>query len=315
VAEGWDNFEAWDVVLTDYYDRSNSVTVSYLKKAETTYFVCGNEQADVIVPFVGSHKFFYQARTNVFMEMSSKSVACPNAFTSDKVLLTVRVRTIDGAAKIGITEVGGQILSNDPVDYFKPKMLIEDDGGVKTLGDKITIKMPTIIDVLSPYAQANLTLTVRKPSKGYATSDDGITLQAGCPVDREYTVSLTEDGAYKVTFQYVDAGGNSITDGFTADVLDMEGPTIVLNDGYNESTVVTATLNTKVTLQGYTVSDNKSAADKLTVRCLVYSPSLEQLFVVNNQFEATRKGMYTVYYYAYDEAGNYSVASYRVYVG
>ena len=315
VPENASNFDAVDVTLTDYYDRDNSVTISYLKKADTTYMVCGNAQADLNAGFTSkTYKFFYDNRLNGFKDMGKKSVACPKEFSSDKVLLTVSLRNIVGAANLTVVEVGGQTFSNDTADYFKPTMLVDDDGGVKKLGDVITIKMPTIIDVLSPYSQSNLTLTVSKPSKGYATSNDGVLLQAGCRTDREYTLTLTEDGMYKVRFEYVDAGGNSITGGFTANVSDMEAPTITLNDGYNETTVIKAKLNTKVTIQGYTVSDNKTATDKLTVRCMVYSPSLSHVFVMDNQFEANQTGMYTVYYYVYDAVGNYSVVSYRIYV-
>ena len=308
-------FEALDVILTDYYDRENSVTVSYLKKGDTTYIVCGNSQADVNASFVDkTYKFFYDSRLNAFKDMSSKSVACTQAFTTDKVLLTVRLRNITGDAKLSIIEVGGQVFSNDKIDYFKPVMLIEDDGGVKKVGDVITIKMPTVIDVLCPYSQANLSLKVSKPSKGTVTSDDGVLLGSGCPLNREYTFTLTEDGSYKVRFEYTDAWGNIISGGFTANVSDMEAPTITLNDGYNEGTVVRAKLNSLVTIQGYTAQDNKTATDALSVKCMVYSPSLEHVFLTGNQFAATKAGMYTVYYYVYDTEGNYGVASYQIYV-
>lgn len=313
IPQGLGNFEEVDITLTDYYDRDNSVTVSYINKKSTTYMLCGNAQADVGVAFEGfAHKVYYDSRRNTFNDMGGKTLTWSNSFTSDKVLLTVSIRNITGNVKIGILEVGGQIFSNDTADYFKPTMLCEDDGGVKKAGESITIKPAVIIDVLSPYLQSNLTLTVTKPSGGYATSDDNVLLQTGCITDREYVITLVEDGNYRVQYSYTDAGGNMISGGFVAKVSDTQAPTIQLNDGYNESTVVNAKVNTTVSLQGYTVSDDKTATDKLTVKYMVYSPRLEHVFVTDKQFVANYKGVYTVYYYVYDAMGNYSVASYQV---
>ena len=315
IPTGADNFEAIDVVLTDYYDRSNSVTVSYVNKGSSTYMVCGNVQAAKGVAFVeNAHKFYYNSAKSQFVDMSGKMLDWNNTFSSDKVLLKVVVRNIIGKAEVGLIEVGAQVLSNDSVDYFKPTLLFEDDGGVKKVGEKITIKPATVIDVLSPFVQANLSLVVMTPLRTYAVSDDGVQLTIGCATDRAYTLTLKEDGKYRITYSYTDASGNLISGGFVADVSDTEAPTIQLNDGCNETTVVKAKLNTRVKIQGYSVSDNKTAADKLIVKCMVYSPSLEHVFVTNNEFEAVRKGNYVVYYYVYDDAGNYSVTYYTVYV-
>ena len=313
VPKGFDNFEAIDITLTDYYHRNNSVTISYVNKKTTTYMVCGNAQADVGVAYTGfAHKFYYNSRYGTFNDMGGKTLSWTNTFSSDKVLLSVTVRNISGECKIGIVEAGGQIFSNDTADYFKPTLRFVDDGGVKKIGDKITVNPATVIDVLSPFLQANLTITVMKPSGGYATSDDGVLMQTGCATDRAYSITLVEDGNYRVQYSYTDAGGNTITGNFVAKVSDTEAPIITLDGGYSESTIIEANLGKKVSLQGYTISDNKTPTNKLTVKCLVYSPSFEHIFVTDNQFEAVRKGIYTVYYYVYDEAGNYSVASYKI---
>lgn len=315
VEEGFSNFFAVDVCLTDFYNRANSVTVSYINKTGNTLFSCNGSEINTQTIFEGyEHKFYYNEGDGGFNDMGGKFIAWNNNFTSDRILLSVTLRDMSGSSKIKITEVCGSVLSNDTGDFFKPILSYEDLGGIKKRGETITINASYAIDVLCPFVRSNLTMSVVSPSGKNVVSNDGITLGIGCATDRDYMIKLTENGKYRVTYSYVDNWGNMVTESFFANVADIVPPTVILDNGYNKNTVVSAKLNNKITLKGYKVSDDKTEESKLVVKVMAYSPSFEQVFITDNSFIATKKGTYTVYYYAYDEFGNYAVTSYKILV-
>lgn len=315
VVKGFNAFAAVDICLTDYYDRNNSVKISYLNESGDAVFSCDGSEINTQQAFEDlEHKCYYSLNDGGFYDTSGKLIAWRNNFSSDKVLLSVTLRGLKGASKLKITELCGTTFSDEEFDYFRPILDCEDVGGVKSLGDKITLRAASAIDVLCPFLRENLMMEVTSPTGKKVVSDDEITLGVGCATDRDYTFTLTENGKYRVSYSYSDNFGNMLVFAFFANVIDTVAPTIVLDDGYNETTMVNARLNSTITLKGYAVSDDKTESSKLIVKVMAYSPSSEQVFIVNNSFKATKKGTYTVYYYVYDEIGNYSVASYKIMV-
>lgn len=313
--QGYSNFTAVDVCLIDYYNRDNAVTISYINKMGNVLLACGVSQVATSATFAETVlKFYYNEVEGGFYDMSGKGVAWKNTFSSDKILLKVTLRDMTGISQIAITEVCGSVLSNDPADYFKPFLFYDNVGGIKKEGETITLSPAYAIDVLCPFVRSNLIFSVTTPSGKSAVSDDGITLKTGCDTDRAYNLTLTENGKYRIQYSYTDEWGNMVNISFFANVSDTVPPTIVLDDGYNEAKVIKAGLNEKVTLQKYTVSDDKTAVSDLLVKCMVYSPAYEHVFVKDGAFTATKKGIYTVYYYVYDSVGNYGVTYYSVIV-
>jgi hypothetical protein len=59
--------------------------------------------------------------------------------------------------------------------------------------------------------------------------------------------------------------------------------------------------------------DNKTDAEHLTVYIIVYTPKNETLILGDTkEFVAERRGLYKVYYYCTDEAGNMALRYYNV---
>ncbi len=312
IDEGFGNFYAIDICLTDFYDRSKSVTISYINRSGTTLFACGDTSVNTDEAFENyTHKFYYNATDDVFSDMSGKSMAWNNNFTTDKVLLSVSVRNIQGLSKVKILEVCGTGLSDDTGDYFKPFLNYKNVGGTMKMGDVITLYTPYALDVLCPFLRSDLTMSVITPSGNNAISNDSVVLQVGCDTGRDYTLTLTENGKYRVMYTYMDKWGNQISTSFFANVSDTIPPEIVLDDGYN-GTIVNVKLNENVQIKSYSVSDDKTDKTDLVVKIMVYSPTFEQVFVNNGAFIAKKTGQYTVYYYVYDSVGNYAVATYKV---
>ena len=309
------NLAAIDISLTDYYDRSKSVTISYINNSGVTVFASNRASINTQRLFEGyEHKFYYSESDEGFYDISGNFIAWDNSFASDKILLSVTLRGISGRSKIKITEVCGTVFSNDTDDFFKPILFYENMGGFKKKGETVTISSSYAIDVLCPFLRSDLNLTVMSPSAKTVVSKDGVTLNSGCATDCDYLIELTEYGKYRVIYSYTDARGNTVTESYFVNVEDDTPPSIELDDDYGKNSVVYAALNDKITLKGYIIFDDKTAESALVVKTMVYSPSLEHVFVKDNAFTVTKKGIYTVCYYVYDEFGNYSTVSYKVMV-
>ncbi|MBR2375277.1 MAG: hypothetical protein IKA88_03205, partial [Clostridia bacterium] len=69
-----------------------------------------------------------------------------------------------------------------------------------------------------------------------------------------------------------------------------------------------------VTVMGYTVTDNLSAAENITVSVYVLNPHGGLSEVKNGQFVASIRGKWQVCYYACDEVGNTQLRYYTVLV-
>ena len=100
--------------------------------------------------------------------------------------------------------------------------------------------------------------------------------------------------------------GNPASYSFAINVVDKNPPEIVV-----DTTAVSAKLGDTITVRKCTVTDDMSAEDKVTVLITVTTPDLT-IYSVEETFEITKAGKYTVTYYAYDEANNFTIVSYDV---
>ena len=79
--------------------------------------------------------------------------------------------------------------------------------------------------------------------------------------------------------------------------------------------MLSATQNTNVTVATYTATDDTTASDILNSWVCVFFPSGECKQLENGgTFYASEKGKDTVFYEAFDEAGNYTTLRYFVVV-
>lgn len=228
-------------------------------------------------------------------------------FSSGRIYVEVELEGIKGESSVIIRSFNGQILSNLKFDYSKP--YFEDNAitEVKKIGSIATIKSIRIADVLSPYVKYSF--SVIAPSGEYVSDVDGTLLKDITDLSKDYSIKLMSIGSYRVEYNAADLRGNDYKRnpyGFIIRVNDLEAPIISIAS----KKVTEAKINTQIKIADCTATDNMTENPVLYTILKnpvgVYSPITDGVFV------PTMKGIYTVYYYALDEAGNTSVKTYEI---
>lgn len=297
--------------LVDYYDRDNVVTLTMEGSGTSTIFYINGEQKATLSQAFTDKKLSVKYENG--FTLGGKTYAWDGAFTSDRMLLWVTLEGMTGASCLNISKLNDNKLSNRENDNLEPTLYASKlNIGYQPINTVITIAQVSANDVLSPYLEAGLRLTARRPNGSYATSVDGILLDGTCPVDRAYELKLDEIGIYSVLYEYTDQNGNYCSLGYNPIIRDETSPVLTVK-GVSENQVVEAAWGATVTVATYTVSDDISTEDMLDSWIYVFSPSGIAEEVANGgTFYAGEKGKYTVLYYCYDEAGNYTTFAYVV---
>lgn len=310
------NFDSVSIKLIDYYDRTNFVTLTYVNKGNSTA-VRLNDGAELPISqaFAGNiRSIWYAGSQKAFSEERGGTLYWTNTFSSDLILLQVTLEGISGQSKINIKKVNNQPMSNLARDYINPTIIVKNEyGGIRSFGDEVILYAAQVSDELSPFVVNNLTFRVQRPDKGYAVSTDGITLDDNCNPLREYRLKLTEYGEYTVAYIYMDQNNRPYNINYKITVADREPPVLTPDKGYNEDTVLEHKRGDKITIAGYTAEDNMTASESLFVKTLVLHPNNNLSYLGEEKsFIANLTGDYKVYYYCYDEQGNYTIRYYTI---
>lgn len=326
------NYKSLSVTLTDYLDRSNSITVTYTDTgAGTTLGVSGGNKAAATKSFAGTQlALTYSASRGEFADNNlGVAVAWANNFKSDRVLISITLNEIVTGSKAGlvITSMCGEVINITKRDATKPSLTYSEAfKGNQRVGTQVTISSAVGIDVLSPafYGNASMIVNVERQIDEYSrealVSDDGVRLSSA-DATRDYKVTLNEIGSYIVTYIYKDQKNNRQVVSYEIRIIDEVKPTIIIEGGYNEFSVVEANLGDIITAKDYFLYDNVDAEEDLIFGLVVIDPFFSMYDLIDNdveiddmKFTAEYRGEYIVYYYAEDTSGNVATASYRVFV-
>ncbi len=314
IPEELSNFGALRVKIIDFYNRENVSEILY-----------ANRNGKVVVSYNGGTE---QLKNNSFAGQSislfydngdfrdSISTVLVNTvnYTSDKILLKVSLENIDGESGIEVFKVCNQSFSDGKYDRISPMLIIDySNAGYEQLNSKIKIDVPEAIDVLTPFYQKNLLITVISPSESNVVSSTGKVLN-GAVLDEAQEITLTEYGSYYIMFSYTDQNDRFIDGLYIIFVEDRLAPTIEIEDGYNQDTVITASVGDKVSVMGCSADDNSTKPEDILIHKVVYGPDYSLIAVENGEFIAQKVGKYKVCYYAKDAAGNYAMTYYTVIV-
>ena len=307
----YDELQAIDVTLTDYYDREKQVTLSY-KNVNGLLAISFNGGANVNTGRVFSgvkNNFFYN--NGVFSNSSGHTWAFANSFESDKILLSVTLIGVDGDAGITVQRLGSQGF-NATSDRIEADIYYENpQRGIHELGEIVELSAAQITDVLSPYLEKNQKFVVTAPNGSYVTSLDGVLLDGTCDVTRSYQIKLESFGDYLVKYIYEDQNGNPRTAHYAINVPERNAPSLTLKD-VKDGDLIEVKINTWVKIAEYSVNDDKTATEELLSYVVVYDPDYLRATVQDGKFAALKEGDYLVCYYCYDAEGNYTTVSYTV---
>ncbi len=331
------NYKTIEFELTDYLDRNNKAVVSYTNSGSGINFaVEGGNSVTANKAYAGTaFKLTYYKDRAQFADLEAgTAVNWANVFTSDRVLLSIKIKGITGKAGVMIERISTTNISTDAYATFNPSVIygIEYKGN-QAVGTLATISAAEGVDVACPSyygdeyvgrSAIKIKVWVRKVLEdgGFEPlrSIDGISLN-GVDATRSYQVRFDEIGSYAVNYQYYVQNGKSITGLYNINIIDEVKPTITIDGGYNEYSVIGARLGDVIKAKGYTITDNFDDEEDLIVNVVVFDPMFAMYDLIDNgmeiddmKFTAEYKGTYVVYYYAEDSSGNVATASYKIYV-
>lgn len=302
--------EAITFTLVDYYDRSNKVTLRFTNGVGGVVLsVNGVEKTTSVASFLD--KKISVSYDNGFV-LEGTTYLWDGAFVSDRMLLSVSLEGMKGSSCLNVSRLNDEKLTDRKKDNAEPILFTSKiNEGYQPFNTIITITPAIACDIMSPYVESGLTLTVSKPDGEYATSLDGVVLDGTCPIDRAYQIKLDEIGVYFVSYDYMDQNGDYASLTYNPTVRDEEAPVLTV-EGVSENQVVKATWGTYVQVANYSAYDNISEGEGLDAWACVIYPSNIMRELDNGVFYAEEKGDYTVLYNAYDEEGNFATFAYVV---
>lgn len=287
------------LIINDSDSDKNRTEVSFEKLATTGLSYTNNNRK---ISVGGSYA------TTIYQTLNGQRF---NGFTSGCVYVSFELENVVEKSGIVIYKINNQTFSTQTSDNIEPFVVFYAyDQGIRALGDLITVKRIFVGDVLD--TKCSITYYVTAPDKTNVVSIDGVTLDDdNADYTKDYTFKATQLGGYLVYMRVVDSRGNEIFYSYTINVGDKVEPEIILGvDGD-----LSGSVGKELKLRTATVTDDVSV--NLVAQILVVLPNgvIDVLPTGTNAYLPSVAGEYEFCYYVMDEAGNVSMANYKVIVG
>ena len=231
-----------------------------------------------------------------------------DGFTSDYINMSLEFSEVYGTSSFFLYRVNNQTLSIAG-DNAAPHIYYDSySGGKKSLGDRITVTRLYLCDVFAP--SCSVMYSIIGPDGKYVVDESGLLLSPeNTDYKKDYTFIVNSYGTYRVSIEIFDTFGNSDIIVYGITVSDFVAPKIYIQDNSQQS----AKVGDVITIRSATAKDDISG--NLTVYASLVAPTLyTQEYAMGDKIVLNQKGVYYVYYYAYDEAGNAGFAQYKIIV-
>lgn len=217
-------------------------------------------------------------------------------FESGYVFVEYRIFGVNADSEVLIKGISNQVFkSTITTDKIQPQVIYSESlstSSIGVFGKVFTAPSAISFDVLSDVTACSL--KVYKPGSTNPLYD-------GEAIGYEF--KLDTMGNYRLVYECKDGKNNSYK--FTYYILCVEDvkPTIKLDN------IITKTdVNTVYRLASATMTDNV----KVTASCKYILDNYRAILVDGDTYTFTRKGIYTIVYYAVDDCNNYAMVSYKV---
>jgi hypothetical protein len=311
------NFDSVIIYLTDSVDPSARIKVEYSYFSGTSTWVSVNDGApSAITPsFATNNNQFSINYNNKVAELSpaaGKSVKIEktmygadfSGFKSGNVFLEIELKGVKGASEINLFKLNNQSLNNMSRDIMEPELFVESITGNYSIGDTILLKAGYAADVLDTY----LTYTfIVKSGDDFVEADDGTLLDGTQNPYIDYSITFDKLGTLILTYNAKDSANQVAEYTYTIKCIDSTAPEIQLKDIKDKGK-----LNSDIEVAKATVTDN--VTENIVAGITVKGPDARMVRLTGKTFYADLVGVYTVYYSAYDQAGNMALVSYEVVV-
>lgn len=306
VEKGKIYFSYFEVVLTDYYDQNNSISLE-IYPYDDKYSTFKNGEGIAYVPgsFIGAkYDIYYNNASRALQSgagvryMTIGSTIGNNVFEGfGNGLVNVRFvfHGVTEESQFKVFMLGNQAFNTyayNRGDRKGPMLSFGEDIPMLTeieLFDVYEIKSCRAYDVLQ--GKSTVSVSVLSPSGKWIVKDASLTKPVSFTAD--------EYGYWKVLYTGIDAYGNKETKQIQVYVLDKIAPeiSVSLNDFKTNYKV-----GESVAIPRATFSDNQ---DGYTAKVYVLTPDGRLEFVeLNATFVPDRKGKYTIVYYVRDVDNN-----------
>lgn len=309
-------FEKLDIWLTDSVDTTEKVKISIFKDTNQYSQVAINDKV------VGKTdaSFYKTDITNLSYDNSAYTVSLGGlegakiktnyngepfeGFKSKFAYVRLVFSGVTGESKVNFSMINNQALFNEGDSNAPYVVYSRYSKGKKTIGDVIELDPVYVGDVLTPSYKVRY--YVKSPDGNYAVDENGTLLSPeNADATSSYCFIAQQFGRYLVTIGVSDAFGNEYMYSYAINILDMELPVIKFSNNKNETAKLGSILNIKSAI----VTDNVS--ENIVINVYVIAPN-GRVSEYNTGYKLTEKGVYKVFYYAFDEEGNTAIKSYIV---
>lgn len=307
-----------NIYLSDADKTDNAIKVSYFDNGGTAYYSVndgysyslGGEYKSARTLYynaVGGKIGFAEHTVSVTENLAGEAFA---GFAKGRVNIKITFENVNGAAPFFVSRLNNQSFYNynrfSDVDEA-PEIYQDEILGIRRAGDTVTLLPIYVADVYA--VKTVVALEVFAPDGEYVTATDGTVLDGSEDAYKIYTVKLDSYGSYIVKYVVDDELGqfNDYLE-YNVNIADVDSPTVEIG-----AHAVKASVGDKISFATVTATDDVTT--DCAVEIYLERPDGTLVPVENGKtYEYGQKGVYTVWYYVYDAAGNATVDGYSVYV-
>lgn len=303
---GSDKFGSMVITLTDYYDREKTQTIEFYRSGSVFGVKCGSLNELTKISAVSDDKIDFTVKRGKLI-VNNVSYDIENTINSDKIILGFKLVDAETNAKYRVYSVCNHKVTDISTDRISPVVTISSDyGGTHTVGEKYYICPAFAFDVVSPSVEFTLTV---KDGKGNIVKDvNGVSLDGQDP-SIGYTITLRDYTKYTITYVARDLSRyNRTTFEYEINVEDDIAPGITFKDSLPSE----VKKGSKIVLPKYTVSDDNTAAEDISVEITLVNPYGKLKIVKTDNIAFENAGVYELNYLVYDAAGNTTLKTFRI---
>lgn len=304
INEGYNDFDAVGIVLSDSEKTAEQVEIEFRKGSNTSaVYVNGKYKGETAATFFGSIQNFYislDADYNLY-DFGGKLICKLDSyinnttftgFSSGKIYTQIAFSGNKGTSGIRLFTLGNQTFYDSYYDEIKPVITFDSEFDyVKTIGDEVVLSGAYAYDVLDPETELNVTVRL-----------DGETVFDGAYRD-DLRFTIDKEGEYIITFTCADSSGNNARTTRTFIAVAEGGVNINVNGSVPESGKTGKTIKLP--------SASVDSAGDYELFIFVIDP-LGRFMAAEKSFTPEINGVYIVRYAVQSSGGNIYFQDYHI---